>query len=131
MRGNQRRYKPEPHEEKKVETMNNRIEGYEIENKSKSSRKVSGLGTKRKTYNSNKLLRKIAQNRPRVLFYPSSYIGHPGLFDMDYDVFVLVDVYPYYPHHEFYHNYNIRDKWEKSNARRKRREISAELKKLS
>ena len=42
-------------------------------------------------YNPNKELLRLAEQNPRLLFYPSSGINRQRFFDEDYDVFVFVD----------------------------------------
>jgi hypothetical protein len=42
----------------------------------------------------DKLMIELAKNNPKLLFYPSSGFSHEGLFNMDYDIFILADYYP-------------------------------------
>lgn len=45
-------------------------------------------------FDPDELMRELAKNNPKVLFYPSSGFRHENLFDMDYNLFILSDYYP-------------------------------------
>lgn len=62
-------------------------------------------------FNSQKLLKQLAENNPKVLFYPSSSHSHQGIFNLGYDIFIFSDYYPKNPRmrDEFYTKFKSAD----------------------